>query len=343
MREPHRIYPVFLENAGCRERCIFCAQVRSAPGTQLDASALQASLDAMLPARGDGEIAFYGGSFTRLPAVLQGSLLALAARLVADGRACGIRVSTRPDALGETAMERLTAAGVTTVELGCQSFAPAVLAACLRHYAPGCVGEAVAALRASGIQVGLQLMPGLPGAESGEAFYSLHQALGLRPDFLRIYPALVLNGTPLEDIWRRGHYRPWSLSRTIRDGARMLAEAHGAGVPVIRFGLQTTPELVEHLAAGPYHPALGQLVKARLWYEAFRKLDFRQGGQVTVHPGDLSDALGYKRRNLRSLRRGSTAQIVASDHIPRAYFCWHDTLYPVPGLIPAGERSYDGT
>jgi len=342
MSDPTRIYPVFLENAGCPERCVFCAQDRSAPGTRLDPAVIQERLEAILPDVGSGEIAFYGGSFTLLPAPLQDALLAVAVRLVAAGRAAGIRVSTRPDGLAESQIRRLVEAGATTVELGCQSFSAAVLKACRRSYDPGEVAVAVAALRTSGMRVGLQLMPGLPGADDIEARASLHSALTLRPDFLRIYPALVLRGTPLEVLWRQGLYRPWSLSRTIREGARLLADAHVSGVPVIRFGLQATPELAEHAVAGPYHPALGQLVKARLWYEAFRGVDFRPAETVAVHRSDLSDALGYKRRNFRYLSRHSGMQIVVADQVPRGYYCWHDTLYQVPGLSPAGDRPYDG-
>ena len=78
-------------------------------------------------------------------------------------------------------------------------------------------------------------------------------------DFLRIYPAVVLRGTALERAWRQGDFRPWTLVRSVRVGAGMLRRAHAAGVPVIRFGLQATPELHAGVVAGPYHPAHGQL------------------------------------------------------------------------------------
>jgi len=335
--DSRRIYPIFLENGGCDERCSYCAQQRSARGTGIDPAAAARRLEAMLPQQGGGEIAFYGGSFTRLPVSLQEALLEFATAQVQAGRADAIRISTRPDALDSAALKRLAAAAVCTVELGCQSFSPQVLAACNRNYAPSCVAESVAALRDQRLRVGLQLMPGLPGGDACEAFDSLAQALALHPDFLRIYPALVLSGTPLAAAWQRGDYRPWSLSRTIRDGAQLLARAHADRVPVIRFGLQMTPELEANLLDGPYHPALGQLVRARLWYEALKGLACGAADRVGVHRADLSDARGYRRRNLRSLHRLGRGEIVVAEQVPRGYYGWRNKLYQVPGLFPAGE------
>ena len=129
--------------------------------------------------------------------------------MVDAGRARGVRLSTRPGTLGAQVLERLAAAPVTTVELGCQSFDPGVLRGCGRHYRPSEVADAVSALRGVGVAVGLQLMPGLPGGDVAEALGSLEAALRLDPDFLRIYPTVILRATALEGLWRAGEYSPW--------------------------------------------------------------------------------------------------------------------------------------
>lgn len=340
MAERSPIYPVFLENAGCLERCVFCAQDRSSPGFGLEVQQVKDQLERLVPQKGEGEIAFYGGTFTQLPESFQDQLLSLASEMVKAGRVSGIRISTRPDALNRAEIERLRAAPVTTVELGCQSFDSGVLRLCRRHYDPESVAGAVRALRQSGVRVGLQLMPGLPGSSNDEAMTSLSQALSLRPDFLRIYPTVVLKGTPLETLWENGEYKPWSLPRTIRVGARMLKCSHLAGVPVIRFGLQGDRSLESNLVAGPYHPALGQLVRSRLWLDELIQQDLESGDVIYVHRADLSDVLGHKRRNMRALHRSFGVRIEPSTSVVRGCYVRRDVSHKVAGLTPAGESGY---
>lgn len=289
-----KIYPVFIPHAGCPHRCLFCAQDRIT-GRAVPPSPAEVSdwLAKVLPQRGTGEIAFYGGTFTLLPQAVQAAYLAVAKQQVAAKRVAGIRLSTRPDALAEPTVAGLVAAGVTTVEIGCQSFAPRVLAASGRGHAPEEIAPAVRRCRAAGLAVGLQLLPGLPEGDAAEALESLQRALDLTPDFLRIYPAVVLAESGLAELWRRGDYRPWSLDEAVEICADMLRECQAAGTRVIRLGLQQDELLLASVLAGPHHPAFGQLVKSRLWRRALAAAD----GDCWVNPDDLSDALGHRREN----------------------------------------------
>ncbi|MFR0949795.1 MAG: hypothetical protein ACLSFT_04070 [Ruminococcus callidus] len=45
----------------------------------------------------------------------------------------------------------------------------------------------------------------------------------------------------------------------------MPCRCHHAGVRVIRLGLHDTPSLREHLLAGYFHPAYGELAESRLY------------------------------------------------------------------------------
>jgi len=69
-------------------------------------------------------------------------------------------------------------------------------------------------------------------------------------------------------------------------------------VPVIRLGLQGDAELDHGVLAGPYHPAFGQLVRARLWRRALLRLGPSSGRPVYVPRRELSDAIGHRRANL---------------------------------------------
>ena len=87
------------------------------------------------------------------------------------------------------------------------------------------------------------------------------EAARLRPDFVRIYPALVLKGTPLYRMYRSGLYTPWALLEMVDICRGISAVFREAKIPVIRFGLQPTAELEKSLAAGPFHPSIRQLVE----------------------------------------------------------------------------------
>lgn len=327
-----KVYPFFIPHAGCPHRCGFCQQQQVTGQPRVPSpEEVEEQLDALLPERGDGEVAFYGGSFTLLEPAVQDDYLCRMRPFIVSGRIAGIRVSTRPDALDEPRVTALQQNGVTTVELGCQSFSARVLRAARRGHGPDAAASAVVLLRSRGLQVGLQLMPGLPFGGRQEALLSLRRALALQPDFLRIYPALVLRGTALEDDFRSGHYRPLELEEAVELCAEMLWHCRQAGVPVIRLGLQATPQLTPERAfvAGPYHPAFGALVRSRLWRRAIEGL--AQTGidnELRLHSADLSDVLGQRRCNLSYMEeRAKRLEIACDKDMEREHFALNGRLY----------------
>ena len=292
-----KIYPVFIPHAGCPHRCLFCAQDRSTSHADVpSAEAVGRWLETVLPEQGAGEVAFYGGTFTSLPEEQQTLYLDTATCHIASGRVSGIRISTRPDALDARTLARLSDAGVTTVEIGCQSFNDVILANSRRGHTAVDNLSSVQACQAAGFRVGVQLMPGLPGGDGEEAIRSLQQAIALKPSFLRIYPTVVVEGTGLAELWRAGDFTPWSLAQAIELCADMLLFCRKYALPIIRLGLQSDPQLEENLLDGPYHPAFGQLVRSRLWRRALSHAG-RHGNNFTVNPSDLSDALGHRGEN----------------------------------------------
>ncbi len=118
------IVPVFVPHWGCQHACVFCDQRRitgerePATARTVEQAMQQA---AALPSGAKRQLAFYGGSFTAIPPAQQEALLAAARQEIEAGRIDSIRLSTRPDAVGEAVLERLKTYGVDTVELGAQS------------------------------------------------------------------------------------------------------------------------------------------------------------------------------------------------------------------------------
>jgi histone acetyltransferase (RNA polymerase elongator complex component) len=284
-------------------------------------------------------VAFYGGSFTSLPETTQQELLQPVAALVRSGSVRGIRVSTRPDAVGAATARFLAAHAVTTVELGVQSLEDAVLRAAGRGHDAAVVAPAVAALKAVGCRVGLQLMPGLPGDTPATAIATLHRTLALAPAFLRIYPTVVMAGTSLAHAYRAGAYMPWSLDLTIATVKQMVHAAMRADVPVLRIGLQHSAALEApgNVLAGPHHPALGELVQAALWRDLLQQLAAGiNDGPIVIrcHPQRVSAVAGQRRSNLNSLEitTGAAVRVIGDPLCPQTM---------VHLISPAGERCGD--
>lgn len=360
-RRRPRILPVFLPFAGCPTRCVFCAQDVQT-GQRGGANSIAHALDqaevrlehearlrqktttggtpgppalpasdtaAAAPPREDSpsplEIAFYGGTFTLLPEADRAACLELAARWRQRGVVCRVRCSTRPDAVTERGLTALRTAGMDCVELGVQSFDDAALAAASRGYAGAVARDACAMVADAGLELGVQLMPGMPGV-TPEVFRAdvctalLPDADGATPlaAFLRFYPCLVLRGTPLAERWRSGNYIPWTLDTTVDALAEGLLAAWARGVAVVRMGLSPEDGLDDAVLAGPVHPALGQLAKA----EALRR-------HVAAHLARLPGPpvrLGVPRR-LRGLLWGHANGLVdayAAMGITRAMVHWRD-------------------
>ena len=130
----------------------------------------------------------------------------------ADHRMVGLTVETRPDWCDGRILPFLLDAGVTRVEVGVECLHDDVLAAVGRAHGVGDVEHATRAARDRGLKVCYHLMLGLPGMDPAKDladFQRLWEEPAFRPDLLKVYPTLVLPGTPLYDDWKAGRYEPY--------------------------------------------------------------------------------------------------------------------------------------
>lgn len=315
------IVPFFISHQGCRHQCIFCDQTKIS-GEEERLPSGDEILDRVASFRASAgnspaEVAFYGGTFTSLPRDDQERLLQPLQSLITSGEVVNVRISTRPDALDSDTAHFLAGMGVGIVELGVQSMDDEVLFLAGRGHTAGHTEEANRILRRAGMTVGMQLMPGLPGDTAEKALASMDRVLALRPDFLRVYPALVIAGTGLAALYRRGEYSPLPLAEAVTLCKVMLHRALTAGVGVVRIGLQATAELerVGSVLAGPYHPAFRQLVESELCYDLLQRLirwsHTSSPVAVSCAPARVSDITGQKRMNLERLAREVGVEIAA--------------------------------
>ena len=295
------VVPVFLPFRGCPVRCVFCAQdvqtgladANPLPGTaaqavpQVSTGIAQVLNEARqnLRHRHDAghppaELAFYGGTFTALPESELAACLDLAREALEQGWISSFRCSTRPDRVDAPTLLRLRSAGCGVVELGVQSFNDSALAVSRRGYTGATALAACATVRAAGLKLGVQLLPGMPGHNPQHFAHDVPTALAAGAHMLRFYPCLVLEGTGLAAMWREGSYKPWPLEATLDALAQGWLEAMRAGVPVIRMGLAPESGLAQAILAGPVDGELGGRVKGRALLlavrEALQAPDLRQ-------------------------------------------------------------------
>ncbi len=126
-------------------------------------------------------------------------------------RNVGMTLETRPDWAKEEHIDEFLKIGGTKVELGVQSVFEDVLLKMNRGHTVRETAEANRRLRDSAFKVGFHMMPGLFDTDVDrdiEGFKTLFENPDFKPDYLKIYPTLVTEGTELCRMWQSGEYSP---------------------------------------------------------------------------------------------------------------------------------------
>lgn len=265
--------PFFIPHVGCPHVCTFCNQSRITETVGIGHLTPEYIASTIKDYVGDSkndkfwEVCFYGGSFSAIDQKLQKQLLKPAYEALQSGLIDSIRCSTRPDAVSDGQLELLCSLGMKTIELGVQSMDDTVLSLAKRGHTSDDVKLAVKQLRKFGFTVGLQLLPGLLGDSWETIIQTAVEITALQPDFVRIYPVLVIDHTELAEQYKSGIYEPLSLELALQYCAFLKTWFESHHITVIRTGLQSTEELDTgtSLLAGPYEPAMGELVSNEQW------------------------------------------------------------------------------
>jgi len=130
----------------------------------------------------------------------------------AEHRCVGLCIETRPDFCGEEEIRSMLEFGTTRVELGVQTLDDGIHRLTKRGHGVAEVISATRLLRDYGFKVYYHWMPCLPGSTPEhdlELSQQLFEDERFRPDGLKLYPTLVVQGTELESWYRNNRYQPY--------------------------------------------------------------------------------------------------------------------------------------
>jgi elongator complex protein 3 len=134
-------------------------------------------------------------------------------------RCIGLCLETRPDWCGEEEIERMLQFGATRVELGVQMLDDEIYRLTRRGHKVEDVVRATALLRQHGFKVHYHWMPGLPGSTPEhdlELSRQLFDDERFKPDGLKLYPTMVVEGTELERWYQENRYQPYDVKTMVR-------------------------------------------------------------------------------------------------------------------------------
>lgn len=312
----HRNIALFVPHEGCPHCCSFCNQrTISGSSSKPRAKDVDEAVKTALETGGKGgQLAFFGGSFTAIDREYMLELLKAAKKHIDLGNIDSVRISTRPDAIDGEIIDILKEYSVSSVELGAQSMDDQVLAMNGRGHSSEDVVKASNMIKAAGIELGLQMMTGLYGDTEEKSLETGRKIAALSPDTVRIYPTIVIEGTELARLMRKGEYVPQTLGEAVEICAGLLLMFHEKNINVIRCGLHSGGGVEEGYLGGPWHPAFKELCQSRIYLnKALEAVNGERGKyRLYVKPSALSQMKGQKKSNMARLSElGVFAEIEA--------------------------------
>jgi elongator complex protein 3 len=184
----------------------------------------------------------------------------------ATHRCTGLCIETRPDWCGQEEIDRMLEFGATRVELGVQTLNDEIYRLVRRGHTVADVIKATALLREHGFKVYYHWMPGLPGATLEEDLALSRKLFAdddFKPDGLKLYPTMVVEGTELEKWYQEGRYQPYDIDTMVN----LLVEIKSLVPKYVRISRVLRDIPPQYITAGCKNSLRGE-VKQRMQQRA---------------------------------------------------------------------------
>ena len=319
----HSNISIFIPHIGCPHKCSFCDQRIISGSNNIphgdDVRRICEQAMSEITDKGSTQIAFFGGSFTAVPRDYMVELLTAAREYVGEGKFSGIRISTRPDFIDGEIVSILKSYGVTSIELGAQSLSDKVLDANERGHSAEDIFKASKLICEGGFELGLQIIPGLYKSTIEDEQQTIEGVLKIKPDTIRIYPIVVIEGTKLAQYYKNSEYELMPFEDMVSLCADMMMRFESNSIRVIKCGLHASDGVEGERVAGFYHPAFRELCQGEIYKKEILKLTGGKAGryEILVGKSHISKAVGHKRQNIGFFKKmGIEISIKGDESIP---------------------------
>ncbi|MCF0149361.1 MAG: radical SAM protein [Clostridium sp.] len=321
MNKRHYIIPIFISHIGCPHQCVFCNQDKIAKEVENEVTGqdvkntIEDYLKTIDHNNSTVEVSFFGGTFTAINVNKQKELLKVAKAYKDKGLIDKIRMSTRPDAINGYILSYLKEYNVDIIELGVQSLDDEILKLSGRGHTAKDVEKASKLIKEYKFTLGHQIMPGLPGDTFEKDIETAIKSIAMEPDICRIYPALVIKDTPMELMYKRGEYTPYSLEEAVDISKELYKLYTQAKINIIRIGLQPTENITwgGDLVDGPFHPAFRELVEGSLICDKIKEeINEDEDIIIEINSKDLSKLYANKKVYFNNLKNNHNGKILVN-------------------------------
>ncbi|WP_181693445.1 tRNA uridine(34) 5-carboxymethylaminomethyl modification radical SAM/GNAT enzyme Elp3 [Natronomonas sp. LN261] len=221
--------------------------------------------------------------------------------VIAENETNGIRnigttFETKPDWCDPEQIDRMLRLGGTKVEVGVQTTYERINREMHRGHGIQASLDANRRLRNAGFKVGFHMMPGQPGMSKEmclQDFRELFENTDWRPDYLKIYPTLVVRDTVTYDMWRNEEYDPL----TNEEAADLVAEIKSLIPRYTRLQRVQRDIPADFIDAGVWKSNLRQLARQRMDEHGWscECVRCREVGMNDEAPGEAElDTLSYE-------------------------------------------------
>lgn len=271
---------------------------------------------------------YYAGSLTNIKENEVEKFLEDANEKRKNKRLEKLHISIIPTMVSKELIILLKKYEVITVELEVKIANDFILKKCEYGYTIDDIKKASKMIKRHRLNVGYQLMVGLPDSTRIDEQESAKILMKYRPAFIRIYPVLVEKGTKLEKEFKSEEYEPLTLQQGIERCKELIYIFNKKRIKAI-----TISNLNENLSnkvdkenlriiAGPNHKAFAQLVEDSIWYDSIvgrikKYTNKVKEVKVEVHPSNVNNVIGYEKENIEKIKDTYSVemQVIANENI----------------------------
>ena len=308
------IIPIIISNNKCKNNCEFCNQkVLNKETSDLTKEDVRNAIEEHLKSVKEDskvEVAFIGGCFTALENEKQQKLLEETYKYIKLKKIQSIRVSVAPNHINKSVLKKLKKYKVKTIEIYVPSSNDYILRKSEANYIFKDVKRSSRLIRLQGMNLGYQMMIGLPDSTYLDDINTAKDLIKLKPKMVRFFIILVLKGTKLEEAYKKGEYKELTLVQAVETCKELMKLFVKKNIEITRIeygnGI-SNKEIVSDIIAGPYHAKFRNLVESGIWYDAIvakiKKLNIKvKEVVVTVNSIDFDNAIGVNDENIKKLK-----------------------------------------